>query len=455
MIRTHFRETVSLGKMAFMRFRVWIFLALVILLASTCAAAGGDDIVAGPMVGSVTDKSARVWMQLNVAKTVTVTTFEIERGGQVSQVSVDVEGPLPFVCDVPINGLSPNRNYRIEIKLDNVRVKLPGGERIITTAPPEGSEANFCIALGSNLRQLEPRDGNPGLGPIFVEIEKLKPRAFLFLGNTASLPLKMEDWPQTNRQAFRVITDAYSKVRREPDLQGLFRTVPCYAVWNDLDFGLPGSDKTWIYKNEAWAAFQRFWPNPDWGTPDNPGTYCNFTIADAEFFLLDPRMYRDKDAMLGEKQLEWLKKSLSQSTATFKLIACGNRLLPACPPSQHRDSWFYFGWEQKEFLRWLFDNNITGVVFLSGGRFGEITALTPPPKNAYRLFELTVGPLAGPTLKAAPENDHRQKAAVLSNSFATLDFGGIRGNRFVTLRLRDDSGTIQMEQTLFAGQLKR
>ena len=380
-----------------------MFLTFVVLLVSPCSAEGGGDIVAGPMVGSVTDKSARVWLQLGVAKTVTVTTFEVERGGQVSQVSVDVEGPLPFVCDVPINGLFPNRNYRIEIKLDDVRVKLPGGERIITTTPPEGSEANFCVALGSNLGQLEPRDGNPGPRPIFAEIEKLKPRALLFLGNTASLPSKMEDWPQTNRQAFRVITEAYSKVRREPDLQGLFRSVPCYAVWNDLDFGLPGSDKTWIYKNEAWAAFQRFWPNPDWGTPDNPGCYYNFTIGDAEFFMLDGRMYRDKETMLGEKQRDWLKKSLAQSTATFKLIACGDRLTPTC-----------------------FANNITGVIFLNGGNLGEITG-----------NHLTTGSLTG-------------KAA----NFATLDFGGVRGNRFVTLRLRDEAGTIRAEQTLFAGQLR-
>ncbi|MCL2647255.1 MAG: alkaline phosphatase D family protein [Phycisphaerales bacterium] len=475
-----------------MRLPVRIFLVFVILLVGMwmhCAAAeeeGGGDFVAGPVVGAVTEKSARVWMQLRVAKPVTITTFEVGGvgggGGQVSQVSVDVEGPLPFVCDVPVNGLAPNRNYRIEVKLDDVRVKLPGAERIISTSPSEGSEANFCVGLGSNVGTIHGR----GTGRLFAEIEKQKPlpRAFLFLGNSASLPLKVEDWPRTNRQAVRVIADAYSKVRCEPDLQGLFRTVPCYAVWNDLDFGVPGSDKTWIYKNEAWSVFQRFWPNPDWGTPENPGCYCNFTIGDAEFFLLDSRMYRDADrsqkpapsqarsqepvgaSMLGEKQLEWLKKSLVQSTATFKIIACGSQLL-AEPSDLQSDTWASFQPEQKDFRQWLFNSGITGVVFLSGGRFGEITSVPPPPSSpsapssptsetkAYPLFELTTGPLVGKTLQVAPENPNRQKAAVLGNQFATLDFGGTREHRFVTLRLRDESGVVQVEQTLFAGQLKR
>jgi len=430
------------------------FLILVILLIGTWThRAAAEDIVAGPVLGSVTDKSARLWMQLSVTKTVTVTAFDVEGNRQVSQVSVDVEGPLPFVCDVPISGLAPSRNYRLEIKLDDTRVKLSGGgggDRIITTNPPEGSEANFCIALGSNLGAINGR----GTAPAFIEIEKLKPRAFLFLGNSATLPQQMSDWPQTNRQAIRTITDAYSKIRREPDLQNLFRTTPCYAIWNDLDFGLPNSDKTWIYKNEAWSVFQRFWPNPDWGTPDNPGCYHNFTIADAEFFMLDSRMYRDPDktTMLGEKQLEWLKKSLAQSTATFKLIASGSQLLTENP-----DSWSNFQPEQKDFQQWLFNSNITGVIFLSGAPFGEITTITPPANDAkaYPLFELTTGPLVGQTLKSTPENPNRQKAPVLDRHFATLDFGGAREHRFVTLRLRDESGSIQAEQTIFAGQLKR
>src|ERR1035437_262569 len=86
------------------------------------------DILAGPMVGSVNEKNARIWMQLSEARKVTITCLEVEHGRQVSEVSEDVEGPLPFVCDMPVNSLLPNHNYRIEVKLDDKLVRLPGSE---------------------------------------------------------------------------------------------------------------------------------------------------------------------------------------------------------------------------------------------------------------------------------------------------------------------------------------
>ena len=42
----------------------------------------------------------------------------------------------------------------------------------------------------------------------------------------------------------------------------------------------------------ALVAFQRFWPNPDWGTPANPGCFCTFSLGDVDFFLLDARTFR-------------------------------------------------------------------------------------------------------------------------------------------------------------------
>ena len=76
-----------------------------LLGAMVAASASGADIVAGPMVGHVTEKSARVWVQLSVAKRVTVSAFDTNGGRYpVSQVSVDVEGPTPFVADVPVTG---------------------------------------------------------------------------------------------------------------------------------------------------------------------------------------------------------------------------------------------------------------------------------------------------------------------------------------------------------------
>src|SRR5579862_8091487 len=102
----------------------FLSLALCTLLAAKLS--WGVDLTAGPMVGHVTDKSARVWMQFPIAGEVTISTYEVDRGGSpVSSLRVGLEGPTPFVCDVPVSGLQPEKTYRLEVKFEDQPVKLP------------------------------------------------------------------------------------------------------------------------------------------------------------------------------------------------------------------------------------------------------------------------------------------------------------------------------------------
>jgi phosphodiesterase/alkaline phosphatase D-like protein len=167
--------------------------------------------------------------------------------------------------------------------------------------------------------------------------------------------------------------------------------------------------------------------------------------------------------MLGEAQLEWLKKGLGESRATFKIIGCGSPLLADYGVGSQADTWARYQPEQRDFVRWIFDNDVSGVIFVSGGKVGEITAIKRAQNHpkAYPLFELTCGALAGKTgagggaKDTVAENPNRQGEAVTGNDFATLDFGGVREHRFVTLRLRGEDGKMKTEQTLFATQLKK
>jgi len=419
-------------------------------------ARGADDIVAGPMVGHVTEKSARVWLQLSMAKRVAV-VYSQERSSQEMEVGMDAEGPLPYTCDLALASLKANKNYRIEIKIDGKPVRLAGPEIIIRTPPPAGEEATFSMAFGSGME-------SKGKGPMCKAINALNPRAFVFLGNSLTLPGKLEDYPQTHRSAVRFIAEAYTKSRQEPDLQQLFRTTPCYAVWNDHDFGVADSNKDWVYKDEAWSVFQRYWPNPNWGTPENPGCYFTFTIGDVDFFMLDSRMYRDADndparkTMLGESQLEWLKKGLKESKATFKVIGCASQLLADYGQG---DTWGAYKEERLEFLKWIFASRISGVMFVSGGRnVGEITAVRPADvgvmAGGYPLFEVSTSAMATGAKVGANElvNGKRQGVGVVGGQFGTLDFGGVREHRFLTMRVRDEEGKVRLEQTVFGTQLR-
>ena len=132
------------------------------------------------------------------------------------------------------------------------------------------------------------------------------------------------------------------------------------------------------------------------GAPDNPGCYFSMTLGDADFFMLDSRMYRDAEGdparktMLGKVQLEWLEKGLKESRANFKIIGCSSQMLADYGQG---DTWAAYQPEQKDFVKWLFANKISGVIFVSGSQHGgELTERKAGP-GEYPLIEVTTSGL--------------------------------------------------------------
>lgn len=435
---------------------------LPLFLLASCAHAAG--LTAGPMIGHVTDRSVRLWMQFPVAGAVTVTAYEVTRNQSVSGLKFDISGPTPFVCDVPINNLLPNNSYRIEVKLDGEPVKIPGPELVVRTAPIPGEEATFSVAFGNGLAfaplppasiaatQIAPVLTPHNL-PIFRAIDDTKPRAFFFLGNSGLLPAKLDDFPATHRAAYRYLADFQSLVRREPDLQPLFRSTPCYAIYGERDFGPVGSDASFVFAPESILAFQRFWPNPDWGTPESPGCFSTFTFGDVDFFLLDARTFRTDKSFLGAAQLAWLQKNLAASKAAFKVLGAPCTLWGDNPQSPDADSWSRFPDEQQSFLRWLGQHQIDGIVAIAGNQAaGQFTKFTPDPALGlrYPLISLGTSALASPAASPQhlPDNPNRLGVPVAEDTFGTLDFIGTREHRTLTLRLHDATGKTRVEQVL-------
>ncbi|HVT81841.1 MAG TPA: alkaline phosphatase D family protein [Phycisphaerae bacterium] len=373
---------------------------LLALLACTRALAVVPD--AGPMIGHVTDNSARIWMQFPIAGDVTINVYDAARGIPVGGVRVGLEGPSPFVCDVPVNGLQPNRTYRIEVKFDGEPVKLPAPEVAIRTTPSPGDEAIFTVAFGGDLAitplapvgaATRPAPAPAHKIPVFNAITNLKPRAFLFLGNTGYLPPKLDDFPAMHKPAARFLADFHAAIRKEPDLQELFRTTPIYGIYADRDYG-PFTSKD--FGPESIVAFHNYWPNPDWGTPAAPGCYCTFNYGDIDFFLLDARTFRTEskpgeDArLLGDAQIAWLEKNLKQARGSFKVLAAPVPLWGDDPAKPDPAAWSNYPAEQKAFLTWLADNRVNGILSLVGGQpLAQLTKADPASTGLrYPLFSL-------------------------------------------------------------------
>ena len=91
--------------------------------------------------------------------------------------------------------------------------------------------------------------------------------------------------------------------------------------------------------------------------------------------------------MLGAAQLRWLKRELSGSQATFKLLASGSQWHSK---GKVFDSWSGYLRERNDIFDFLRANDIEGVVLLSGDRH-----LTAGYWIDKRFIEITSSPIAG------------------------------------------------------------
>ncbi|MCS7078402.1 MAG: alkaline phosphatase family protein, partial [Bacteroidia bacterium] len=165
----------------------------------------------------------------------------------------------------------------------------------------------------------------------------------------------------------------YTHTRSHPDLQRLLRTGHHYAIWDDHDYGPNDADISNPMKEIALEVFKLFFPRQKYGLPEAPGVFYRFSYSDIDFFMLDDRYYRSPSNMkdgphktqLGEVQLEWLKNSLLSSNAPFKIICVGGQFLNE---KTNKESFNLYRYEREKIINFIKENNIEGVVFLTGDR---------------------------------------------------------------------------------------
>ncbi len=442
-------------------FRFIFYSTMTALLFFTFAArrAWAVHVVAGPLVGSITPDSARVWIQLSTSDRVKVRCFDVTTGQQVSAMGTTVLGPAPFIVNAALNDLLPDHDYRISLVVNGKPFALPPPLVIIHTVPAYGSYKPVHIAFGSCADT-----GIYRAKTIWQSIAQLQPQAFIFAGNTAYLPRQLSRFPYTYIHAYNFILTRYDQARMFGGLRKLFSVCPVYATWDDRDFGTPHSDSSFVFKHDSFLAFEQFWPNPAYGSGTTLGTFCHFRISDVAFFLLDDRSFRvnptDKarGKMLGTRQLAWLKRHLLNSNATFKVIVDGDQMLTDYPG---HESWGNFPRERRNFIHWVFGHSVSGVVFLSGHRrFGELTRRKANPNglDQYPLYDLTSSSAAARPMPASQmlawPNAQRIGAPVFEHNFGFINVGGPPGNRHITLQLRNAQGNVVLSKTILASDLQ-
>ena len=318
-----------------------------------------NAIIHGPMIGNVSGYFAGIWLRTEAEADVQI---QVQKDGQTIFTSVSEKTTKKdnFTARITISGLLPNRTYNYAILVNGHKL---AENYQITTFPEKGQPSNFRIAFS----------GGAGYTPQYERmwdtLNKQNPLAFLFMGDNLYI-----DHPE------RPLTQEYCYFRRQSreEYRRFVSKTAIYAIWDDHDFtyndsyGGPEVEEPY-WKRDVLGLFQQNWINPYYGLNRKyPGCYFDFSMGQVDFFMLDCRFYRevpesDDRSMLGQIQKKWLKEKLLKSKATFKVIASSVPWAPGTKPGS-RDTWDGHPEERQEIFNFLSENQIEGVILLSGDR---------------------------------------------------------------------------------------
>jgi alkaline phosphatase D len=256
--------------------------------------------------------------------------------------------------------------------------------------------------------------------------------------------------------SYKGMVNKMLKVRTRYPIDGFLKSCPQYAIWDDHDYGPNDSDGKFELKDTSLAVFKKFWANPYYGTETQNGVFTHFSQGDCDFLLLDSRYDCDKSTevrkLLGDKQMEWLKQTLLASKANFKFVFSGTQFLPV---EQSGETWGKFPKEHGDFMKFLADNNITGVILVSGDRhYSELNKEERP--GTYPLYEFTCSPLTSFMDPSYPKNNPLR---VEGTAIRTQNYGRVKvfndgAERVCRLEEFDRKGKLIWKYDLKLSELK-
>ena len=338
----------------------------------------GAYLELGPLLGNVSSTNATVWLKTSGSALLSVVVGKQEDlSDRVGFKAPKLEASSFHSAQVHLTDLEPATRYYYAVLIEG-ELATPRPFPSFTTAPREGSSGHQRIAFVSCV-------GYEGFDSAATWADAATRTNF-------DLVLMLGDNHYGNTTDPAKHFQMFGVQRRLPGYAEISRRVPQYAIWDNHDYGPEPTDKRQPKKADSLRAFQMLWPNPSFGEPDNPGVYFKFSRGDIDFFMLDDRYHRDPNnapedghkSQLGEKQLAWLKRELLASKSKVKIMAIGGEWQTHSQPA----SWASFLRERNELFKFIEDNNITGVLLVSGDRH-----FTAAYQVAGKFIEVTSGPL--------------------------------------------------------------
>lgn len=393
-------------------------------------------LMGGPMLGDLKSDGVTVWLRPASSAEVTI---------RVGDQRVKLDQPVPGEqAHVRIEGLQPATHYSYQVDVGGTHTAVGH----FTTAPLEQSQGGFRVAFGSCCHKIGVHNPN-----LFGQIVQRQPHVMMLLGDIAVDDRNNEINMHRADYQLRDVSTAW---------RHLASHVPLYASWDDHDYfdndlsGIPRK-----YTSEDRDRVRGVWKQ-NWNNPVVPagrkGIYFSSRVGPVEIIMLDTRSYRSAKqrkqygSYLGDRQLQWLRQTLQNSTAPFKIISSGTMWSDYV--SRAKDSWGSWDTQAREEIFGLIEQEkIGGVLLVSGDRHGARGFRIPRPSGHtfYEFEPATLGGVSGPAglVKDCPEQlfgysgqDERGQNFVACGEF-TFDMAA--DDPQVTFRLITEHGHVKEE----------
>jgi len=449
-------------------------LAALLLLAAVSAHAAGT-LVSGPMLGYRAHRETIIGLETRDARKVSI-DYQVEgrpetaRTLTITSPWVSPAGGQPMKFVLP--RLEMGATYTYSVRIDGKVRKFPYPLTFKTTDQWEWRKdpPAFSFLFGSCAYLNDPpydRPGKPyGHGTEIFQHMAASGADFTLWGGD-NLYLREADYSSVSGIWYR-----YSQDFATPGLQKLFAAMPHYRTWDDHDYGPDNANQSYEFKDVTLAAFKAYSGNPSYGEPDHPGVYGKFVWGDAAFFLMDDRYHRDETILdqnanpqksaWGARQFDWLKQSLLHSKAqknhAFRFIVTGGQVVQSVIKTARSETHELYRREREELVQFIQDNQIGGVVFLTGDV--HHTALYRRPLTATQsIYELTSSPLSSGSWDAAESEKASDPYVVAGTIVGTQNYcqvaiTGPKDARALVIKCYDKTNAFQWERTIPSAALR-
>lgn len=400
-----------------------------------------QKLVSQPFVGYTSKHEINIWCMFKKADTVYIKNSDQQVKTFIWKKEHCFRKFLPVNCR--FDKLDKNETYNIRYSFNNIDY-FP----LISAKTNNDTIKDFSFLAGSCA--FVPTGFNGAIKPftslnIFNYMKNDSADFMLWLGDNLYYIF--------NYHSYKGQLKNNIKVRMKKKLSAFLHSKQQYAIWDDHDYGSNNSDGSFKEKKSSLNVFQQFWTNPQ----NDTFNYYTFQQQDCQFFMLDDRYNNDDNKIvLGSAQLEWLKKELQRSSATFKFIGIG---MQALNPLSTKECFYKTDKEYKELIAFIKAEHISGVLFVSGDRH-HAELMRVKEEGLYPLYDFTTSPLTMYPIKISKKSsEYANPDKVTGTYFPYYNYGkisisGLATDRKCRLELKDNKGKIIWTHEIRAEELK-